>query len=171
MEMRGRRVLLCNCEETMPLDAKGLEKACRAVGATGDLTLDSQLCRAQLGNFQQALLGDQPVIVGCTQEAPLFSEVAEESNPQAEVAHFDIRETAGWSAEAESRDATAKIAALLAEAALEIPGDAVGGLRIQGHLPGLRQGREGHRSRQAALRAPRGDGFSSRSRARSCRPG
>ena len=121
MEMRGRRVLLCNCEETMPLDAKGLEKACRAVGATGDLTLDSQLCRAQLGNFQQALLGDQPVIVGCTQEAPLFSEVAEESNPQAEVAHVDIRETAGWSAEAQSRDATAKIAALLAEAALEIP--------------------------------------------------
>ncbi len=121
MEMRGRRVLLCDCEKTMPLEAKALEKACRAAGATGELALETQLCRAQLGSLQQALLGEAPVMVACTQEAPLFSEVAEESNPQAELGFVNIRETAGWSAEAESRNATAKIAALLAEAALDIP--------------------------------------------------
>ena len=121
MEMRNRRVLLCDCEKTMPLDAKGLEKACRAAGATGDLDLETQLCRAQLGNVQQALLGDGPVMIGCTQEAPLFNEVVAETNPQADVAYVNIRETAGWSAEAESRDAKAKIAALIAEAALDIP--------------------------------------------------
>ena len=49
MEMRGKRVLVCNCEETMPLDAGRLAKACQAVGATGELELNSQLCRAQLG--------------------------------------------------------------------------------------------------------------------------
>ena len=100
MEMRGRRVLLCDCEKTMPLEAKALEKACRAAGATGELDLETQLCRAQLGSLQQALLGDAPVMVACTQEAPLFSEVAEESNPQAELGFVNIRETAGWSAEA-----------------------------------------------------------------------
>ena len=121
MEMRGRRVLLCNCERTMPLDEDRLGNACRAAGAEGDLTLNSQLCRAQLGNFQQALTGDQPVLVGCTQEAPLFGEVAEEERPEAELAFVNLRETAGWSADAETPEVSAKIAALLAEAALDVP--------------------------------------------------
>ncbi|MFQ5773302.1 MAG: 4Fe-4S binding protein, partial [Kiloniellaceae bacterium] len=119
MEIRGRHVLVCNCEQTMPLDAGKLAKACRAAGAEGEIELNGQLCRAQLGNFQQAILGERPVLVACTQEAPLFSEIAEEDNPAAEIAFTNIRERAGWSGEAE--DATAKIAALLAEAALDIP--------------------------------------------------
>ena len=121
MEMRGRRVLLCNCEVSMPLDAGQLETACAATGAEGKLEINSQLCRAQLGNFQQALLGDRPVLVGCTQEAPLFTEIAAEDRPDAELSFVELRETAGWSDDAGSADATAKIAALLAEAALEIP--------------------------------------------------
>ena len=121
MEIRERRVLLCNCELSMPLDTGKLSKACQAAGATGDLDLNTQLCRAQLGNFQVAILGDGPLLVACTQEAPLFSEVVAEDNPAADVAYTNIRETAGWSAAAEGTDATAKIAALLAEAALEVP--------------------------------------------------
>lgn len=126
MDLGGRRLLICNCEETMPLDAKALEKALRAAGATGALALNRQLCRAQLANFQAALEGGEPLLVACTQEAPLFGEVAAEhaSDGQAgddapDVAFTNIRERAGWSAEA--KDARPKIAALIAEAAVAIP--------------------------------------------------
>ncbi len=118
MEMRGKRVLVCNCEETMPLDAGRLAKACQAAGGTGELELNSQLCRAQLGNFQRAILGGEPVLVACTQEAPLFTEIAAEDNAAAELGFVNIRERAGWSAEA--KGATPKIAALLAEAAQDV---------------------------------------------------
>ncbi len=117
MEMGGRRVLVCNCESSMPLDETALTRACQATGASGEVGLNNQLCRAQLGNFQQAILGDQPVLVACTQEAPLFREVVEEDNPQAIVSFVNIRENAGWSDDAKT--ATPKIAALLAAAAVE----------------------------------------------------
>jgi ferredoxin len=120
MELKGKTLLVCNCEASMPLDEGKLAKACRAAGATGELALNSQLCRAQLGNFQAAVLGPNPVLVACTQEAPLFTEVAAEDKPDAQVAAVNIRETAGWSEEAAGPDATAKIAALLAEAALDL---------------------------------------------------
>jgi len=117
MEMRGKRVLVCDCDSTMPLDDASLTRACKAVGAEGKTELNTQLCRAQLGTFQQAILGKQPVVVACTQEAPLFLEIAAEDNPEAEVDFVNIRETAGWSDEAKA--ATPKIAALLAAAMVE----------------------------------------------------
>ena len=120
MKMRGKTLLVCDCEATMPLDEAKLSKACAAAGGDGALALNSQLCRAQLGNFQQALAGEAPVLVACTQEAPLFTEVAQEDNPEAELAFVNIRENSGWSEAAGGPDATAKIAGLLAEAALEV---------------------------------------------------
>ncbi len=119
MRLGAKRLLVCDCESTMPLDSGKLTKACQAVGGAGELALNTQLCRAQLGNFQQAILGDAPVLVACTQEAPLFGEVAAEDNPQAQVDFLNIRETAGWSEQAGA--ATPKMAALLAEAALDLP--------------------------------------------------
>ncbi|MEX0758630.1 MAG: 4Fe-4S ferredoxin, partial [Tistlia sp.] len=118
MELRGKRVLVCDCEKTMPLDGDKLAKACRAVGATGSLDINTQLCRAQLGNFQQAALGEGPLLVACTQEAPLFGELAAEDNPAAELEFFNIRETAGWSEAAKA--ATPKLAALIAAATVEL---------------------------------------------------
>ena len=112
MENSRKKLLICNCENTMPLDAE-------ALGKLGAETVYSQLCRAQLGEFQRAILGDQEVIVACTQEAPLFAEIRDDSNPQAELGFTNIRERAGWSDEAKA--ATPKIAALLAEAVLDIP--------------------------------------------------
>jgi len=117
MEMRGKRVLVCNCDATMPLDEGALTRACQAAGAEGKVELNSQLCRAQLGNFQRAILGSQPVSVACTQEAPLFREIAAEDNPAAEIDFLNIRETAGWSDDAKA--ATPKIAALIAAAMVE----------------------------------------------------
>ncbi|MGE5766279.1 MAG: 4Fe-4S ferredoxin, partial [Bacteroidota bacterium] len=113
--MRGKRVLVCDCESTMPLQEGALTRACQAAGAEGKAELNTQLCRSQLGNFQRAIIGDKPVVVACTQEAPLFREIAEEDNPQAALDFVNIREAAGWSDEAKA--ATPKIAALLAAAA------------------------------------------------------
>jgi ferredoxin len=99
----------------MKLDAKALAEAI----ATLDPFIHTQLCRAQIDAFRRALTDGEPVLVACTQEAPLFEEVAAEAAPDAQVAYTNIRERAGWSSEG-SR-ATAKIAALLAEAAVEMP--------------------------------------------------
>jgi len=121
MEIKGRKVLVCTCEDTMALDAGRLTRACRAAvsDAEGEIVLNRHLCRAELGNFQAAVLGEKPVLVACTQEAPLFEETRNESNPEAGASYVNIRERAGWS-EAGAEIAP-KIAALLAEATVEIP--------------------------------------------------
>jgi ferredoxin len=115
MKLQGKQVLVCNCEGTMSLDGGALAKAC----GVDKLTLNSHLCRAQLANFQNALSDSDPVLVACTQEAPLFSETAAQGAPEAALSFTNIRERAGWSDEA--GQATPKIAALLAEAALDVP--------------------------------------------------
>jgi len=55
-------------------------------------------------------------VVACTQEAPLFSELAEEAGSTSELKFVNIREHAGWSKD--GANATPKIAALLALADL-----------------------------------------------------
>jgi len=117
MKLKDRDVLVCNCQRSMPLDPRKLQRALAAVGAEGELNIETELCRGQLGNYEAALQGDAPLCVACTQEAPLFSEVAEEAAPEADVAFANIREKAGWSAEAS--EAHPKIAALLAAAMVE----------------------------------------------------
>ncbi|MFQ5784480.1 MAG: 4Fe-4S binding protein [Alphaproteobacteria bacterium] len=116
MKINKKKVLVCDCEGSMPIEAQALARACAADEAP---TVYTQLCRAQLGEFQRAVLEDQTVVVACTQEAPLFAEVQEDNNPEAELRFTNIRERAGWSDEA--GQATAKIAALLAEAVLDVP--------------------------------------------------
>ena len=94
--------LVCDCEGTMPLEGRRL-----------GVPVHRQLCREQLETYEAALDGSADLMVACTQEAPLFTEVAQERG--APVPRFvNIRETAGWSAEAP--DAHPKIAALLAGA-------------------------------------------------------
>ncbi|MBB3065140.1 4Fe-4S binding protein [Limibacillus halophilus] len=117
MEIDGKQLLICNCEGTMPLDGRKLGKACKAVGIAGDVEINSQLCRAQVANFETALGKGKPVMVACTQEAPLFNEIASERAFEGEISYFNIRELAGWSAQAER--AAPKIAALAAAAAVD----------------------------------------------------
>ena len=106
-----RTILVCSCEDTMPLDADALKRGCRGA----EVRKAHQLCRAELERFRAAAKGGT-VTVGCTQESPLFSEVAGEN---ASVVFANIRETAGWSADA--KKAGPKIAALLAAAAEPMP--------------------------------------------------
>ena len=115
MSLEGKTLKLCNCNGTLPLDAEALAAALKQ-GAP--LTVHGELCRKQAGAFQAAL-GDPEVMVACTQEAPLFAELAQAAQSKAELRFVNIREAAGWSAE--GRRATPKIAALLAAAALPEP--------------------------------------------------
>ena len=56
----------------MPLDAQAIGHGC-----AGTITQANQLCGLELERFKQALADGAPVTVACTQEAPLFREVAE----------------------------------------------------------------------------------------------
>jgi ferredoxin len=115
MSIQDKTLKLCNCNKTMPLDAKALAAALKSGAA---IPLHTELCRKEAAAFQGSL-GEAELLVGCTQEAPLFSELAAAAGSKAELRFVNIREAAGWSAE--SRQATPKIAALLAAAALPEP--------------------------------------------------
>ena len=71
-----------------------------------------------MGAFNAAL-NDPEMLVACTQEAPLFAEIAQAAEGKGTLGFVNIREYAGWSAEGTS--ATPKMAALLAMAALPDP--------------------------------------------------
>lgn len=108
--MPDRIVVACSCEGTMPLDGTALARGCGADFRTAD-----HLCRRQSDLFKTLLATGAPVTVGCTQEAPLFTEIAEEAGAADRVAFVNVRETAGWSDEAAA--AGPKMAALFAAAA------------------------------------------------------
>jgi ferredoxin len=99
----------------MPLDGTAIERGC--MGAK--LKTARHLCRAEVEKFRAELASGDPLTVACTQEAPLFSEIAEEAAPDADIAFANVRETAGWSKDA--RAAGPKMAALLAAAAEPMP--------------------------------------------------
>ena len=94
----------------MPLDAAAVKRGCRGA----NVLTGRQLCRAELDKFRAA--SDEPLIVGCTQEAPLF---AESAGDDADIKYVNIRETAGWSKDAAR--AAPKMAALIAAAAEPAP--------------------------------------------------
>jgi len=115
MKINNKNILLCNCEKTMDIDGG---KLCTALGETDPLKIHTNLCRSELAVFNQALESDEPLLIGCTQEAPLFRELAEEVSSPADLSFVNIRERAGWS-EAKAKTLP-KIAALLKEAAYEV---------------------------------------------------
>jgi ferredoxin len=113
MSLDGKTLKVCTCNRTMALDAKVLASA---LNVKQPIVVHHQLCRKDAGAFRAAL-GEPDVIVACTQEAPLFRELAVDS--RARISFVNVRELGGWSAE--SKNATPKIAALVAMAALPEP--------------------------------------------------
>ena len=91
--------LICNCNLTMPLDGKALARALKLDGAP---RLSSELCRKHLATFEAAVRKGGDLVVACTQEAPLFGELHEELKGEGGIQFVNIRETAGWSAEAKN---------------------------------------------------------------------
>ena len=114
MAERPRHVLVCSCEDTMPQAADAVRRACPSV----QVSEGRQFCRAELDRFRAAAQGAEPLLVACTQESPLFSDVAGELGV-AVPAFVNIRESAGWSSDA--RNAQPKMAALVAAALEPVP--------------------------------------------------
>jgi ferredoxin len=107
--------LICDCNQTQPLDPKALSQS-----LSEPLTLHTALCRREAGAFVKAVQGTDDVVVACTQEQRLFGDLAVEAQAKTSVIKFvNIRETGGWSADA--KNASPKIAALLAAAHLPEP--------------------------------------------------
>ncbi len=99
----------------MPLQAQTLGQA---LGEK--LNLHTSLCRREAGQFQQAVKTGDTVVVACTQEKRLFTELAEQTEGAVSPIRFvNLRETGGWGKEAEH--AMPKMAALLAAARLPEP--------------------------------------------------
>ena len=98
----------------MPLDPRSLGAALNET-----LTLHSTLCRREAGAFEAALKAGDDVVVACTQERRLFTELAAGAGTTSPIRFVNIRENGGWSRDAAK--ATPKIAALLAAAHLPDP--------------------------------------------------
>jgi ferredoxin len=98
----------------MPLDGDAVSLACRGTVIEG-----RQFCRAELNKFRKAAADAEAIVVACTQEAPLFREVASEIEGSAPLSFVNIRETGGWSEDAAK--AGPKMAALIAAGAEPAP--------------------------------------------------
>ena len=111
MAKAPRTILICSCEDTMPLDGEMVRRICQdSVVIEG-----RQFCRAELERFRKAAATGEQLTVACTQEVPLFNEIASETAGSEGLTFVNIRETAGWSKDAKS--AGPKIAALIAASA------------------------------------------------------
>jgi ferredoxin len=124
MVERPRNIVICSCDDTMPLDAGAVQRACRGA----NVIEGRQLCRAELERFRAAASDGAPLIVACTQEAPLFDEVAGER--EIAPTFVNIRETGGWSVDAGR--AGPKMAALIAAASEPMPDVAFESLESDG---------------------------------------
>src|SRR2546421_30300 len=92
MSLEGKTLKVCSCNRTVALDVKALGAALKS----GEpVSVQHQLCRKDVGAFQSALGASEELIVACTQEAPLFGELA----PESKIRFVNLREQAGWSAE------------------------------------------------------------------------
>jgi ferredoxin len=115
MAERPHTILICSCEDTMPLNGEAVRRVCQGA----DVIEGRQFCRAELERFRKAAASGESVTVTCTQEAPLFSEIAGEIEGGAAPTFVNIRETGGWSKEA--ANAAPKMAALIAASAEPVP--------------------------------------------------
>ena len=56
MKLNGKQVLICDCEGTIDLPQKALEK----LFGSDDITVNTHLYRAQIANFKSANTESQP---------------------------------------------------------------------------------------------------------------
>lgn len=68
------RLLICNCEDTMQIDANALAEK---LGCRADLPVRTQLCRRQIAQFEAKFDGGVPLLGAFTQESHLFHKLAD----------------------------------------------------------------------------------------------
>jgi len=125
MTERPPQILLCTCDDTMPLNIDAVRCGCRGA----EIKTARQQCRAELERLRAAAPSGDPLLVGCTQEAPLLREAVLQAGGGA-PSFVNVRETAGWSDE--TADAGPKMAALIAAAREPTPEPAMLGLTSDG---------------------------------------
>ncbi len=108
-----KRLILCDCSGSQPLDAATLEKttelACSRVY--------TELCGKQLDQAAKEIASGD-ALVACLQEREIFQELAAEIEaPQPEF--IDLRDRAGWTAASENP--APKMAALVSDSLLQQP--------------------------------------------------
>ncbi len=107
------KVLVCSCNGTVDLAAARL--AAGLPDSVEVLPAARELCRRDVPRFVEVLGGTDDVVVACTQETALFSELADAKQVVAPLRFVNVREFAGWGEQ--RADAGPKIAALVAIAA------------------------------------------------------
>lgn len=111
----SKRLILCDCSGSQSLDAAALEQA----AGLSCSRIHSALCTRELPRAAEeiAAAGEgQNVIIACAQERTRFEELAGDLSLPAPLC-VDLRDRAGWG----EGEASAKMAALLAEAQLPRP--------------------------------------------------
>lgn len=107
MVLDATKLFVCSCEKTMAIEPSKLG------AAYGEVSSHHQLCRSEMGAVETAMATGSPICIACTQERPLFEEIAADAGGH-DLSFVNIREMAGWSADNASK--TPKIEALLTAA-------------------------------------------------------
>lgn len=115
MQNGDKQIKLCDCNRSSCIDRTALTGV-PGVGGASSITFHTDLCRNEIAAVDDACRSGSEVLIGCTQEATLFSELAADAGAADNVSFFNLRELAGWSAE--GARATPKMAALIAAAQL-----------------------------------------------------
>lgn len=109
---KPRTVFVCSCERSMPNFGDSVARGGKAV----EVKSGDQLCGSELSHVKSALSAGGAVTIACTQQAPLFREIAQDLGFADDIAFVNIREMAGWAKEGAA--AGPKAAALVAMAAV-----------------------------------------------------
>lgn len=108
----AKQLILCDCLGTQAIDRAALS----AATGMSCSRVHHALCTTGI-DAAEAAIRDGDAIIACAQEAARFAELAGDLGCDA-PAFVDVRDRAGWG---DGADATAKMAALIAEAALPAP--------------------------------------------------
>jgi len=115
--MTETKLLLCDCLKSQAIDAEAIEKT----SGLSCSKVHTELCRKDAGFAEEALQAGN-VVIACQQERQAFEELAAELDV-AEPVFVDIRDRGGWTDDTAS--VTPKMAALIADALLPLPGEKV----------------------------------------------
>lgn len=110
-----KTLILCDCSKSQPLNASSFD----GVPGINCSRVHTGLCTTQITDAAKIMEGENTVIA-CLQERAVFEELADEMGIDSPE-FIDIRDRAGWSDQAE--DSGPKMAALVGDALLEIPGE------------------------------------------------
>ena len=121
-------LFLCSCNNSQKIDAKAIAKG---LDLDGMPRVYEQLCRSQIEALNSTAAAGTQATICCTQEAPILLEAWCETAGDATTPTFvNIRENAGWSDEGPK--AAAKMAALIAEGQVDVPGSTLVAMNSDG---------------------------------------